>query len=104
MAIYNGTNRFVIYQNGQRFVDQLTKPKCPNTANTLSITDFKVNAQGTGDYTFTITGDAISSPQYFLVSEYQTSNSVSVSAIGTTFSCTACLPQTTFNLIRKQTG
>lgn len=30
MAIYNGTDRYVVYYNGQRYVDSLTKPKCPS--------------------------------------------------------------------------
>jgi hypothetical protein len=30
MAIYNGTDRYVVYYNGQRYVDSLTKPKLPN--------------------------------------------------------------------------
>lgn len=39
MAIYKDGVRYVVYYNGNRYVDSLTKPKCPNNGLALSITD-----------------------------------------------------------------
>ena len=37
MAIYKDGVRYVVYYNGTRYVDSLTKPKCPNFNTLFSV-------------------------------------------------------------------
>ena len=39
MAIYKDGVRYVVYYNGNRYVDSLTKPKCPNVDSFFKIYD-----------------------------------------------------------------
>ena len=49
MAIYKDGVRYVVYYNGTRYVDSLTKPKCPNFDTLFSVYQTDHNYANLGD-------------------------------------------------------